>query len=200
MLHHGFMLTLRAVSSCMQAPSSACPPAAHASPSYELDAELDGLLDEALGLSPGPSPQHYGSATDFTASPASCHTAFHSDQEGHEDYSPTHSPDPDDRQPSGWANTAQDPGVSCLPPASTLQRLHSGRAPLEVMPREVLMRVWSFLSAEDLTSCARVSRALAHLASEPVLWRRLYCARWGRGQGQRAPANWKVGLHNDGGP
>ena len=53
---------------------------------------------------------------------------------------------------------------------------------MERLPPEVLWRILSFVSADDLATCARVSRALRAAAAGdgPAvdhLWRRLFCAR-----------------------
>eukprot|EP00955_Chlamydomonas_euryale_P061258 357961-Chlamydomonas_euryale.AAC.3 len=46
-------------------------------------------------------------------------------------------------------------------------------------PKEVLIRILSFVSAEDLGCAAAACRALHTAAREDVLWRRLFCARCG---------------------
>jgi hypothetical protein len=56
----------------------------------------------------------------------------------------------------------------------------------------MLLRVLYFVSAQDLASLARVSRLLQQYATEPVLWRRLYCARWGNRRLPRVHTGWKV--------
>ena len=48
---------------------------------------------------------------------------------------------------------------------------------LSCLPREVLLRVLSFLSALDLTTCSRCGSQLRQLCGEDVLWRRLFCSR-----------------------
>ncbi len=71
----------------------------------------------------------------------------------------------------------------CEPPVLQLLQL----------PREVLLRVMAFLAADDLTAAGGVSRAARELACEEVLWRRLYCARWGRQRSNSSTKHWKVG-------
>lgn len=61
------------------------------------------------------------------------------------------------------------------------------------LPRELLLRVLAFVSADDLLAAARTCRALRDVAGEEVLWRRLYCARWGKPRAQQGEASWKVG-------
>jgi hypothetical protein len=65
--------------------------------------------------------------------------------------------------------------------------------PLALLPREVLLRALAFLAAADLTSAASACRALRELTGEEVLWRRLYCARWGRQRSNSSTRRWKVG-------
>jgi hypothetical protein len=69
----------------------------------------------------------------------------------------------------------------------------AARSPLQCLPREVLLRVVSFLSADDLTQSARACTLFARLTAEPALWRRLFAARWGKGRLPRLPRSWKVG-------
>lgn len=54
------------------------------------------------------------------------------------------------------------------------------------------MRVFAFLSADDLTKASLVCRSMHQLAQEEVLWRRLFCARWGKPATQQGDASWKV--------
>lgn len=49
---------------------------------------------------------------------------------------------------------------------------------LGTVPPEMLFRILSFLSAEDLTSTAQACRYLRNATSSGVLWRRLFLARW----------------------
>ncbi|BDA41000.1 F-box protein SKIP31 [Coccomyxa sp. Obi] len=61
---------------------------------------------------------------------------------------------------------------------------HAEQAPsfqgvLGTVPPEMLFRILSFLSAEDLTSTAQACRYLRSATSSGVLWRRLFLARWG---------------------
>jgi hypothetical protein len=65
-------------------------------------------------------------------------------------------------------------------------------SPLQALPLQLLLRLLSFLSAQDLTAAAQASALLRPLADEPVLWRRLYCARWGKPRGPQQPKTWKV--------
>ncbi|KAL3140263.1 hypothetical protein ABBQ38_004533 [Trebouxia sp. C0009 RCD-2024] len=46
------------------------------------------------------------------------------------------------------------------------------------LPPEVVLRLFGFLSAEDLAVSAQACRYLASLSSQDELWKRLYCARW----------------------
>ncbi len=138
----------------------------------ELDAELDEALDEALGLS---------------SSPMSDHTTL----EAQHDY--TRSPDPHSYSPTRRGCTP----APCLPSTVTQPAQHPQQPPelrrgLEGLPIETLMRVCSFLSAEDLRNAARCNRLLARLCAEPVLWRRLFRARWGSTRQAGSAASWKV--------
>lgn len=45
------------------------------------------------------------------------------------------------------------------------------------LPPEVVLRLFGFLSAEDLAVSAQACRYLASLSSQDELWKRLYCAR-----------------------
>jgi hypothetical protein len=65
---------------------------------------------------------------------------------------------------------------------------------LQALPLQLLVRLLSFLSAQDLAAAARSSTLLRSLSDEPTLWRRLFCARWGkpRGPQQLPPKTWKV--------
>lgn len=55
--------------------------------------------------------------------------------------------------------------------------------PLALLPPELLFRVLSFLSAEDLTAAAPTCRLIQHATGSGVLWRRLFIARCYRPQG-----------------
>ena len=45
------------------------------------------------------------------------------------------------------------------------------------LPPEVVLRMFGFLSAEDLATSAQACHYLAYLSSQDELWKRLYCAR-----------------------
>ena len=67
--------------------------------------------------------------------------------------------------------------------SSRKQVLRSACSQLEGLPPEVLWRVLSFLSADDLATCAAVSHSLRIAAAGEApgvdhLWRRLWCARY----------------------
>ena len=47
------------------------------------------------------------------------------------------------------------------------------------LPAEVVLRMFGFLSAEDLAVSAQACRYLASVSSQDELWKRLYCARYG---------------------
>jgi len=49
---------------------------------------------------------------------------------------------------------------------------------LQVFPSELMFRVLSFLSAEDLTAVAPVCRHFRSAATSNMLWRRLFVARY----------------------
>lgn len=53
---------------------------------------------------------------------------------------------------------------------------------LGALPAELLFRVLSFLSAEDLTAAAPTCRLFQHATGSGTLWRRLFLARWGAGR------------------
>jgi len=79
--------------------------------------------------------------------------------------------------PSAAAAPAPAAGSPSAPPAD-------GACALQALPLQLLLRLLSFLSAQDLTAAAQASPLLRSLSDEPVLWRRLFCARWGK---PRAP-------------
>jgi hypothetical protein len=60
------------------------------------------------------------------------------------------------------------------------------------LPREVQMRVLCFLSADALTLLSQTCRCFNALCAEPVLWRRLFCFRWGKKNRQQNQLSWKV--------
>lgn len=63
------------------------------------------------------------------------------------------------------------------------------------LPSELLLRVLSFLSAEDLTaSAASTCRAFRAAADDAASWRRLFTMRWGGAQGSSSTEglSWKV--------
>lgn len=60
------------------------------------------------------------------------------------------------------------------------------------LPREVQMRVLCFLSADALTTLAQTCKHFSVMCSEPVLWRRLFCFRWGKKGRQQNQLTWKV--------
>lgn len=107
------------------------------------------------------------------------------------------------RRGTGGSGGTAAGGIAAAPAAR-----EAPRSPLECLPCPVLLRVLSFLSAEDLTASATVVSVLARMAKEPVLWRRLFNARWARGgaggsagvggasggsgRAQAAPRCWKV--------
>ncbi|GFR50847.1 hypothetical protein Agub_g13120 [Astrephomene gubernaculifera] len=71
-------------------------------------------------------------------------------------------------------------------------RLCPGPLTLLSLPREMLLRILSLVPATGLTACACSCSALASLASEDALWRRLYCARWGKPSNRvRGNTQWK---------
>lgn len=63
---------------------------------------------------------------------------------------------------------------------SQLQLQASARSRLEQLPKEVFVRMLSFLSAEDLLCSAQTCSTLRRLSDDNSLWSRLYMARWGR--------------------
>ncbi|KIZ05543.1 hypothetical protein MNEG_2412 [Monoraphidium neglectum] len=79
-------------------------------------------------------------------------------------------------------------------PSPAAQAPGSGACPLQALPLQLLVRLLSFLSAQDLAAAARSSTLLRSLSDEPTLWRRLFCARWGkpRGPQQLPPKTWKA--------
>lgn len=46
------------------------------------------------------------------------------------------------------------------------------------LPLELVLRMFGFLSAEDLAVSAQACRYLASVSSQDELWKRLYCARY----------------------
>ena len=50
--------------------------------------------------------------------------------------------------------------------------------PFAILPPELLFRVLSFLSAEDLATAAPTCRLFQHATGSGVLWRRLFLARY----------------------
>jgi hypothetical protein len=182
----------------------------------EIDEAL-GLLD-GDDLPPSTHAPVYSPATSanygcepYVASPIHCsgselsshiHAApspYSTSSPPHGRYSPVASP----THHSAESNSPADRGHSSPPsaPGSKRQRRvqtpaaePSAQAPpsLQNLPREVQMRMLYFLSAEDLTSIAQTCQCFRVLAEEPVLWRRLYCARWGTKHAPRGNSSWKV--------
>ncbi|KXZ44382.1 hypothetical protein GPECTOR_68g353 [Gonium pectorale] len=90
------------------------------------------------------------------------------------------------------ADDATRAGVLLGPATPPPAKASRGGATLMSLPREILLRILSLVPATGLTACACASSTLASLASEDALWRRLYCARWGKPNGQaRANGQWK---------
>lgn len=78
---------------------------------------------------------------------------------------------------------------------------HDVRTPAGIasLPSELLLRVLSFLSAEDLTaSVAPSCRAFRAAADDATSWRPLFAVRWGGTQGTSSSnmdnLSWKVGM------
>lgn len=73
-----------------------------------------------------------------------------------------------------------------------------GPASITQLPSELLLRVLSFLSAEDLTATvAPTCRAFKAAADDAASWRRLFAVRWGGAQGSTSSTDgsslpWKV--------
>ncbi|KAJ9512920.1 hypothetical protein QJQ45_029063 [Haematococcus lacustris] len=92
--------------------------------------------------------------------------------------------------------TTGTPGMGCSGSSKPVDLDSVEEAPpslaLWQLPGEVLVRVCAFLSAQDLCSLSPASHLLQRLAGEELLWRRLYCARWGRPTQQRGEASWKA--------
>lgn len=60
------------------------------------------------------------------------------------------------------------------------------------LPPEVVLRMFGFLSAEDLATSAQACHYLAFISSQDELWKRLYCARWsGASTTPGATSSWK---------
>eukprot|EP00899_Mesostigma_viride_P016597 jgi/Mesvir1/24939/Mv16915-RA.1 len=88
--------------------------------------------------------------------------------------------------------------VACASAAETYAAciaLRASAGELAVFPPEVLHHMLRFLSPEDLTTCARVCKYLAHMTLDAALWRHLYCLRWSGKVGAAASSaknsNWK---------
>jgi hypothetical protein len=99
--------------------------------------------------------------------------------------------------PEPASSSGAQQGLECPSPAVRPQRDADAPPPgsgcaLQALPLQLLLRLLSFLSAQDLTAVAQASSLLRSLADEPVLWRRLYCARWGKPRGPQQPKAWKV--------
>ena len=179
----------------------------------ELDEAL-GLLDEDLQpprhdaptYSPATS-ANYGCVPNV-ASPVHCSgselssdihaspSPYFSNSPVHGRYSPVASP----IHHSAESSPADGARSTSLPdskrqrtmPGSAAELDHQAPPSLQNLPREVQMRMLYFLSAEDLTAIAQTCQCFRGLAEEPVLWRRLYCARWGSKQVPRGTNSWKV--------
>ncbi|KAK9803959.1 hypothetical protein WJX72_008184 [[Myrmecia] bisecta] len=80
------------------------------------------------------------------------------------------------------------PSMPSMPSSAADQEPTSPGA-FEAVPDEVLLRVLSFLPADDLTSCAQSCRYFQRTAADDILWRRLFYARWGRLPGKRSLVN-----------
>jgi hypothetical protein len=80
--------------------------------------------------------------------------------------------------------------------AGTAQQPHQQQQrqlDLGSLPCEVQMRVLCFFSADALTLLSQSCRYFSSLCAEPVLWRRLFCYRWGKKNKQQNQLSWKVG-------
>lgn len=97
----------------------------------------------------------------------------------------------EDGQPSAKRQRLGDPGPD-VPPSQDDDLV----SPLLVLPKEVQMRILSFLSAADLTTCAVLCNHLKSLSSEDLLWRRLFRSRWKAGQDEEGDKNWKMRYMN----
>ncbi|XP_064190268.1 F-box/LRR-repeat protein 5 [Anguilla rostrata] len=63
----------------------------------------------------------------------------------------------------------------------------SPEQPVPILPPEVLLKVFRYLSPEDLCHCGQVCTSWSHLAKTGSLWKHLYPVRWARGQHCRGP-------------
>ncbi|KAG9331563.1 hypothetical protein JZ751_018835 [Albula glossodonta] len=63
----------------------------------------------------------------------------------------------------------------------------SPEPPVSQLPPEVLLKVFQYLSPEDLCHCGQVCTSWAQLAKTGSLWRHLYPVRWARGEYCRGP-------------
>eukprot|EP00798_Chlamydomonas_sp_ICE-L_P025329 gene25329-10985_t len=68
----------------------------------------------------------------------------------------------------------------------------NGSSSIENLSKEVLFRILSFLSTEDLMAASRCSSTLTMLASDDVLWRRHYMQRFGTGAANAVSGFWKL--------
>ncbi|GAX74178.1 hypothetical protein CEUSTIGMA_g1627.t1 [Chlamydomonas eustigma] len=59
-------------------------------------------------------------------------------------------------------------------------------------PKEVLVKILSFLSADDLSKVAQTCSLLQTLSCEPLLWCRLFFSRWGLTEETSEKVNWKA--------
>lgn len=61
------------------------------------------------------------------------------------------------------------------------------------LPPEVVLRMFGFLSAEDLATSAQACRYMASISCQDELWKRLYCVRWSGASTALGPtASWKT--------
>ncbi|KAG7488308.1 hypothetical protein MATL_G00032480 [Megalops atlanticus] len=59
--------------------------------------------------------------------------------------------------------------------------------PFSLLPPEVLLKVFRYLSPEDLCRCGQVCTSWSDLAKTGSLWKHLYPVRWARGDYYRGP-------------
>eukprot|EP00879_Flechtneria_rotunda_P007818 GHRR01008193.1.p1 GENE.GHRR01008193.1~~GHRR01008193.1.p1 ORF type:complete len:535 (+),score=155.63 GHRR01008193.1:141-1745(+) len=175
--------------------------------------------DQASGPSPVASPSHTVYASPCSPCWSSSSVQMHADvgydtaYSGSGAYSPVreYSSSPPQRQyplqafeqhaaalqQSGQHNAcaavANTSAVAAGSSPTCFSRCHSyHRVGLDTVPREVHMRVLCFLPADALTALSQTCRHFNALCNEPVLWRRLFCHRWGKKVRQNNQLSWKV--------
>lgn len=66
--------------------------------------------------------------------------------------------------------------------SSELEKTWSSSAHISQLPTEIMLRLFHYLSPEDLCRCSQVCSSWSELAKTGSLWRHLFPVRWARGE------------------